>query len=73
MVNSNNRALFYAAIVVAVLALAACVFYLIPGVSHPLVFSGDPTSAHYKHAAAFGAIALVAIIGALVTRPKSVA
>ncbi len=71
MANSNNRAFFYGAIVVALIALVLCVFYLVPGVTHPLVFSGDPTSAHYKHAAAFGAVAVLAIIGALVTRPKS--
>jgi hypothetical protein len=73
MANSNNRTLFYAAIVVAILALLVCVYYVIPGYSHLLVFSGDPNAAHYKHAVAFGAVAVVAIIGALVTRPKSVA
>ena len=71
MANSNNRTVFYVAIVVAIIALILCVFYLIPGVTHPLV-SSDPTAAHYKHAAAFGALAVIAIIGALVTRPKSV-
>jgi hypothetical protein len=70
MASSNNRTVFYAAIVVAIIALVLCVFYIIPGVTHPLV-SGDPTGAHYKHAAAFGALAVVAIIGVLVTRPKS--
>ncbi len=72
MANSNNRTFFYIAIVVALIALVLCVFYLIPGVTHPLV-SSDPTAAHYKHAAAFGAVTVLAIIGALVTRPKSVA
>ncbi len=70
MTSSNNRAVFYAAIVVAIIALILCVFYIIPGVTHPLV-SSNPTAAHYKHAAAFGAVAVLAIIGALVTRPKS--
>jgi hypothetical protein len=70
MANSSNRAFFYGAIVVALIALVLCVFYLIPGVTHPLV-SSDPTAAHYKHAAAFGALTVLAIIGALVTRPKS--
>jgi hypothetical protein len=70
MANSNNRTIFYVAIIVALVALILCVFYLIPGVTHPLV-SSDPTAAHYKHAAAFGALTVVAIIGALVTRPKS--
>ena len=71
MANSNNRAVFYAAIVIAIIALVLCVFYIVPGVVHPLTFSGDPTSAHPKHSVAFGLLALIAIIGALVTRPKS--
>ena len=71
MVSSNNRTVFYAAIVVAIIALVLCVFYLVPGVTHPLV-SDNPTAAHYKHAAAFGVLTVLAIIAALVTRPKSV-
>jgi hypothetical protein len=71
MTSSNNRAVFYAAIVIAIIALVLCVFYIVPGVYHPLAFSGDPSSAHPKHSIAFGALAVLAIIGALVTRPKS--
>lgn len=71
MASSNSRAIFYGAIVVAIIALVLCVFYMVPGVTHPFV-SSDPTGAHYKHAIAFGAVAVIAIIGALVTRPKSV-
>ena len=71
MANSNNRAVFYAAIVVAIIALVLCVFYLVPGVYHPLTFSGKPTDAHRTHAIAFGILTAIAIIGALVTRPKS--
>ncbi|MBV9257101.1 MAG: hypothetical protein JO215_03675 [Ktedonobacteraceae bacterium] len=72
MANSNSRAIFYAAIVVAIIAVLLCVFYMVPGVYHPLAFSGDPSSAHPKHSIAFGLLAVLAIIGALVTRPKSV-
>ena len=71
MANSNNRTFFYVAIVVALIALVLCVFYLIPGVYHPLTFSGKPTDAHRTHAIAFGALTALAIVGALVTRPKS--
>ncbi len=71
MPNSNNRTLFYVAIVVAIIAVVLCVFYIVPGVYHPLAFSGDPSSAHPKHSVAFGLLAIVAIIGALVTRPRS--
>lgn len=71
MANSNNRAVFYAAIVIAIIALVLCVFYSVPGIVHPLTFSGSPTAAHHKHSIAFGLLAVIAIIGALVTRPKS--
>ncbi len=73
MANSNNRVLFYAAIVVAVLAILVCVYYVIPGYNHVLVTSGDPKAIHIKHVLAFAALAVIAIIGALVTRPKAVA
>jgi hypothetical protein len=73
MANSNNRMLFYAALVVAVLAILVCVYYVIPGYSHVLITSGDPKATHIKHVLAFAALAVIAIIGALVTRPKAVA
>jgi hypothetical protein len=72
MAISIKLALFYAAIVVAVLALLVCVYYVIPGYNHLLV-SGDPKATHIKHVLAFAAVAVIAIIGALVTRPKSIA
>ena len=70
MTNSNRRTLFFAAIAVAVLAVLVCIYYVIPGFSHVLV-SGDPKAVHLKHVLAFAALAVVAIIGALVTRPKA--
>ena len=39
------------------------VYYLIPGINHVLA-SGDPTSPHLKHAIAFLALAVVALLGA---------
>ncbi len=68
----KNPTLFYGAIAVAIIAAVLAVYYLIPGVYHPLTFSGLPTSAHYKHAALFFVIAVIAIVGALVTRPKTI-
>jgi preprotein translocase subunit SecD len=68
----KNPGLFYGAIAVAVVALLLCVYYGIPGVNHVLV-SGNPTAAHFKHVALFGALTVLAVIGALVTRPKAVA
>lgn len=68
----KNPLVFYGAIVVAIVAIALVVYYAIPGYNHLLV-SGNPTAAHFKHVALFGAIAVIAIIGALVTRPKAAA
>jgi hypothetical protein len=70
--GQNNSGLFFGAIAVAIIGVLLCVYYLIPGVNHLLV-SGSPLAAHYKHAAAFAALAVIGIIGALVTRPKATA
>ncbi len=37
---TKNPALFYGAIVVAIVGILLGVYYLIPGVYHPLTFSG---------------------------------
>ncbi len=66
----RNPALFYGAILVAVIAALVAVYYAIPMASHILAASPGP---HYKHAAAFAAVAIICIIAALVTRPKAVA
>ena len=68
----NRSVIFYAALGAAVIALALAVYYIIPGYTHILV-SSDPTKGHIKHALAFGAVAVVCVIAALVTRPKSAA
>lgn len=49
--------------VIAVLCVLIAVYYLIPGINHILA-SGDPTSPHIKHAIAFLALAVVALVGA---------
>ena len=67
----KSPALFYGAIAVAIIGLLLAIFYVIPGVSHPLV-SANPTAAHYKHAALFAVLAVLGVIGALVSR-KSIA
>lgn len=69
----RNPALFYGAIAVAVIGILLGVYYIIPGVWHPLTFSGLATSAHYKHAALFFVLGVIGIVGALVTRPKATA
>lgn len=67
----KNPALFYGAIAIAVLGVLLGVYYLIPGIYHPLTLSGSPISAHYKHAAAFFGIAVICVIAALATRSKT--
>ncbi len=69
----RNPALFYGALAVAVIGILLGVYYIIPGVWHPLTFSGLATSAHYKHAALFFVLGVIGIVGALVTRPKATA
>ena len=49
--------------VLCALCVIVAVYYLIPGVNHVLV-SEDPWGAHVKHAVAFLALAVVALIGA---------
>ncbi len=66
--GTKNPSLFYGAIVVAVIAIALAIYYVIPNMTHVLA-SG--TGAHYKHAALFSAVAVICIIGALINRPKS--
>ncbi len=65
---AKNPALFYGAIAVAVIGILLGVYYLIPGVYHPL--ANPPAVAHYKHAALFFVLGVIGIIGAFVTRPK---
>lgn len=67
----NKRTLFYGAIVAAILLLALSVYYLVPGVYHPLTFSSSPTESHLKHAVAFGGLAVICILAALVSRRRS--
>lgn len=66
----KNPAVFYGAIIVAVIALALAIYYVIPGINHVLV-SGNPTAMHLKHVALFGVIAVLGVVAALVARPKA--
>ncbi|GAC1397533.1 MAG: hypothetical protein NVSMB49_03480 [Ktedonobacteraceae bacterium] len=67
----SKTTIFYAGIAVAVVALLIAIYYVIPGVYH--VLASDPMKAHYKHAVAFVAIAVVAALAAVINRPRSVA
>ncbi|HUZ76725.1 MAG TPA: hypothetical protein VMV93_03975 [Chloroflexota bacterium] len=50
-------------IIVAAVLLLLAVYYLIPGISHPLV-SANPMNAHYKHAVLFVGLAVLSLIWA---------
>ncbi len=67
----SKSTMFYGAIVIAVIALALAIYYIIPGVYHPFTFSGQPTDSHKTHAIAFAILFVLLIIVALVNRPKS--
>lgn len=66
----NRMTLFIGAIIIAVLAILASIYYIMPGYYHILV-THDYTSGHPTHAVAFGALAIVCILAAVITRPKS--
>ena len=68
----KNPALFYGAIVVAVISLALGVYYAIPGVYHVLTSGSHPAmESQPSHVVLFIVIAVVCIVAALVTRPRS--
>ena len=67
----NKTTIFYAGIAVAVIALLIAVYYVVPGVYH--VLASNPLQAHYKHAAAFAAVAVVAALAAIINRPRATA
>ena len=67
----NKTTIFYAGIAVAVVALLLAVYYIIPGVYH--VLASNPMQAHYKHAIAFTALAVIAALAAIINRPRAAA
>ena len=67
----NRRILFAGALIAAIILLGLSVYYLVPGIAHPLTFSGLPTDAHPKHAALFAALAALCVLGALVSRRRA--
>ena len=66
----KNPVLFYGSILVAVVALALAVYYIIPGIYHPLTTT-PPMASHPTHAVAFFLLAIIGVVAALVNRPKS--
>jgi len=53
-----------------VVALALAVYYIIPGIYHPLTTT-PPLASHPTHAVAFFLLAIIGVVAALVNRPKS--
>jgi hypothetical protein len=51
-----------------VIAVLLGVYYIIPGIYHPLTFHGKPTDSHLTHFIGFLAIGIVAIIGSRFVR-----
>ncbi|MBV9120824.1 MAG: hypothetical protein JOZ39_08940 [Chloroflexi bacterium] len=51
-------------ILLAVVFVLLAIFYLIPGINHPLSFSGSPTASHVKHAIVFFGLAVLSLIWA---------
>jgi hypothetical protein len=63
--------LFYGAIVIAVAALLAGGYYLIPNINHVFIPAwAEPTKVHYKYVGLCGGIAALSVIGAVAARPK---
>jgi hypothetical protein len=55
-------------ILVAVVCLAMAIWYLIPGVYHPLVTHGDVNARHTTHAILFFVVAVLSGIGSRFVR-----
>ncbi|GAC1349951.1 MAG: hypothetical protein NVSMB27_27890 [Ktedonobacteraceae bacterium] len=68
----NRQLLFIGAIIVAVISLAIGVYYAIPGYHHVATFGTHPANeTQPSHVILFVAIAVVCIVAALITRPRS--
>lgn len=68
----NKTALFFGTIAAAVICIILAVYYAIPHIHHVLTFGGTPADQpQLKHIALFAVLAIICIIAALVTRPKS--
>lgn len=66
----NKSTLFYGAVAIAVIAVIIAIYYMVPGVYHVLA-THDINSPQPKHAVAFGAVAVVCILAALINRPRT--
>jgi len=69
----NRQTMFLGAIIAAVICIALGIYYAIPGIYHVLTFSTThpPKDIQPTHVALFVILAIICVIAALVTRPKS--
>jgi len=68
----KNPAVFYGAIVVAVISLILAIYYAIPGIYHVATSGSHPANeAQPAHIALFVGVAVICGIAAAVTRPES--
>jgi hypothetical protein len=68
MENEKSLALFYGAIAVTIVALLLCIYYAIPNINHlPIPVDAEPTKVHYKYIELCGSLAVLGVIGALIT------
>jgi hypothetical protein len=67
----KNPALFYGAIILAVISLALGVYYVIPNVYHVLSFSHPAMDVQPTHAIVFFIVGVLLALVALVNRPKA--
>lgn len=71
MGSIKNPVLFYGAIMVAIVSLLLCAYYLIPNIYHvPIPDTADPTMVHYKYVALFGSLTIMGVVGALIAGLK---
>ena len=69
----RSPALFYSAIVIAIIGIALGVYYLMGGIWHPILPAAHPKavySVHRFYAGAAFVVAVICIIGAVVARPR---
>jgi hypothetical protein len=76
----KSSALFAMAITIAIVTVILGVYYLIPHVYHPFIYFNHPFmlinhplvnyTAHKKYTVVFFGIALIALFGAFLVRPK---
>jgi CDP-diglyceride synthetase len=70
--DMKNPGIFFGAIIVAIVCFLIGIYYALPGVNHILV-SGKtpPMDPQPTHIVLFMGLALLCVIAALVTRPKT--